>query len=419
MKTIKLVKNKSVLHTFLLVFMLIILSQLVLGLGIQPAKTTVNSNEVQEYSGSFWVVNSNNLNLDLTIRVDGDMSDYVQLETKQLRFKENERLKEVKFSVTLPENVPHGDSFATIAVEQNLDSESENVVYSKIILKHKIIIIGEYPNKFITAKINFQEKDDVFQVIAEVENLGKEDINEIKTTYYVNDKEQTLTTLETDEESLAKGEYKLLGADLEKNFLEYGEFEVLAIIEYDDFTMEMAKKLIFGEPEIEITYFDKYFVAGIINPYSLELLNRWNRKVENIFVDIVVKKELEDGSVEEIDNFRTSSLELDGYQRDKINDYFDATNETKGNYVFSMVINFWNNYKMDQRNFDVELLDNGESIEDRESVDELVGMATYNEETEDDLATSLIVMLILIAFMLISGVLLFVFVRKKKEDGWE
>ena len=52
-----------------------------------------------------------------------------------------------------------------------------------LIIKHKIIILGPYPEKYITAKLNFQEQDNVVEFVSEVNNLGQKDINDLQTTY--------------------------------------------------------------------------------------------------------------------------------------------------------------------------------------------------------------------------------------------
>ncbi|MBU1111281.1 MAG: hypothetical protein ABIG93_05060 [archaeon] len=402
--------NKKII---IYILALLIISQLVFALGIRPAKTTVNSNDVQEYSGNFWVVNNDNQEMKLKVYVTGEMAEYIQLDVNEFTFREDENSQQIKFDVNLPDEVPLGESTATIVVEEEFGDSSDGGIYSKLILKHKIIIIGEYPNKYLTAKLNFYEDDNNLRLIAELENLGNDDLNEVKVTYYVNDQKTVLKTLESEKIFLAKGSNELLGVELEKSSLGIGEFEVVAKVEYDDNTLEVVKNLVHGQPEIDITYFNKYFIAGVINPYTIELLNKWNQEIENVFVDIVIKKKLENGEFEVVDEFRTESIDISASQRDLIKNYLDVTNQEKGDYVFSLIVNFWNIYKMDQKEFEVKLLDSEEELTGLTSLTVADGQ-NHIKEGLNIIDTILVLVISLLTIVII--VIIFALVKLRRKD---
>lgn len=416
--------GNNLLKIIVFTSILVLISSSVLAIGIRPAFTSIDSNEVTQLEGSFWVINSNNQNLDLEIKLQGEMSQYVELDIDSLSFREDDDSKEVSFTVSLPDEVFPGNSIATIIVEEELISTGQNVVSSKLILKHKIKIQGEYPDKYVTAKLNFKETEDDFQVISEVENLGQEDIEQVQTTYYVNNQEQiTIETLVSNTESLGQGKNKLFTSALSKGLLSQGEFEVVAIVEYDGNIVEVIKTLFYGKPEVEVTYFNEYFTANEINPYVMELLNKWNEKVENVFVDIEVKKEDQN-----IGEFRTKSIDIKAFAREKIEDYYDASGIDEGEYVFSMVVNFWNTYKMDQQEFEVTLLNK----KDQEEMN-LVGAAMSKDNSDDtnpslndpvsntDMDSSSLskVIFIMLTMVMIVGLVLIILLRRKRDDGWE
>jgi len=115
--------------------------------------------------------------------------------------------------------------------------------------------------------------------------------------------------------------------------------------------VEIIKNLVVGQPGVDITYFNKFFVAHKINEYSLELLNLWNNDLRNVFVDVDVKKDQQ-----KIDQFRTRSVDMQGLASEQIKDYFDAKEKSPGEYSFEMVVNFWNSYKMESKTFEAELI---------------------------------------------------------------
>ena len=132
-----------------------------------------------------------------------------------------------------------------------------------------------------------------------------------------------------------------------------GEFEVSAVTKFDGQQIEIVKKMRVGKPDVEVAYFDKYFVAHKINEYTLELLNNWNTRLENVFVDVLVMK-----NNQQIDEFRTRSTDIEGLLREKIKDYYDARERDEGSYRFDLEVNFWNSIRMEQnkQSFDIELL---------------------------------------------------------------
>ncbi len=351
----KLIRQSWML--FWVLVSLVLLSQFAVAIGIRPAKTTMISDDSRDFSGQFWVVNNEQRQFTATVTVDGEMARYVKLHTAELRFRDDDEALPVDFEVHLPEIVPPGTSTANIVIEEVLEEESPNTISSKIVLKHKIVVQGPYPDKYINAKLNFHDQGDTIEFVSEVQNLGRQDIQEVKTAFYVNDKKQEPHLLETEPTSLKTEENKLLKATLDKDFFERGEFEVSAVTTYDDQKAELVKTLVVGQPDIDITYFDNYFVANKINQYTLDLLNQWNKELKHVFVEVEVQKDNQ-----KVDEFKTKSVDIPGSMMERIQDYFDARERNPGKYGFDLKLNFWNIGRMDQKkyHYDSELLTNEE-----------------------------------------------------------
>jgi len=359
--------------TIIWILVLISTISIAAALGISPAKTLVIYEETPVYAGSFWIVNNDNKNMDLVISVDGDLSSHMTIRTNEVTLNKDDGMKEVFFDLELPENLPGGKSILYIVVEQKLSETEKDFIAAKMVLKHRIEIQGPYPDKYVKNKIKFQVHEESIDLISEVENLGKQEIDQVQTTFYINDREQNEQVVKTDTTFLNKDESKVLKAEVKKSLFNKGEFEVSAITKYDDQKVELVKKMILGKPEVEVTYFDKYFVANKINPYSLDLLNKWNKEIKNVFVDVEVKRD-----DEKIDEFRTRSVDLPGLMMERINDYFDARDKNTGLYSFDMRVNFWNTYKMDTKTFHSELLDE-EEFKERKSVEHTIVQAPQNK----------------------------------------
>ncbi|MDO8655894.1 MAG: hypothetical protein Q7K45_01535, partial [Nanoarchaeota archaeon] len=339
--------------------------------------------------------------------------------TSELSFRADDGAKAIDFEVHLPEFVPPGESKSTIIVEEDLTSASPNTISSKIVLKHDILIQGPYPDKYVVVKLNFHESGNDIRIVSEVENLGKKDIGNIQTIFYVNDKNQNVQELETAQTTLSSKENKLLEAHLDRSLLELGEFEVSALTTYDDQTVEVVKKLVVGQPSVDITYFNEYFIAYTVNQYSLELLNKWNSRLENVFVDVEVKKE-----GQKIDQFRTKSVDLEGDMTKRINDYLDATDKGPGKYTFDMAVNFWNMVRDDQTTFtfESEFVSEKDAQDIEEKSSSLAGKAVQSSGSDSGKSFSMILLWLLVGIVVGSAgfyVLWRYMHRKDYESGEE
>ena len=388
-------KKTKIILSYFLIFIFTI--QFCLALGVRPAKTIMLSEETDKLDGTFWIVNNDHMAFSAKVYTEGEMAQFIELKTKDkdLVFREDTDALPVEFKIELKKDqVPPGESAANIIVEQMLDSASANTISAKIVLKHKIIIQGPFPDKYISAKLNFFESGDNIRMVSEVKNLGKLDIAQLQTKFYVNDKEQKEHVLETEKTSLKTDENKLLDANIERDLFQTGEFQVSAVTTYDDQKVEVIKNLVLGQPGVDITYFDKFFVANKINQYSMELLNLWNNEIRNVFVDVDIKKDQE-----KIDNFRTKSIDLQSLASGQIKDYLDE--KSPGEYSFEMAVNFWNNYKMDKETFEVEFI----TEDEYQKLPSPTGAATSS-------LGGVSLMVIIILASLTTGVIVFFLVKR-------
>ncbi len=347
-----MIKMKPKIIMWILIFLVAI--QLASAIGIRPARTNIAVDDHNEdnikIDGRLWVVNNNQRELAINIYVEGEMAEFVKLKTpeKKLSFRPEDEAKEVEFEVSFKKDkIPPGTSTANIVIEERFEGSSPNTISSKLVLKHKINIIGPYPDLYIEGVINFHEKNDRIELVAEVKNLGKKDIKEVQTTFYVNDKEQKEHELETPTASLGTKETTLLTTTIEKDHFENsGQYEVSAITKYDDQTLELYKTLLIGKPEVDITYFDRYLIAHKVNQYTVDLLNRWNQQIRNVYVDVEVFK---DDS--KVDSFRTRSVDIEAEMMQRVSDYLDAKDKGPGEYTFEMTVHFWSLVSMDEKKF--------------------------------------------------------------------
>ncbi len=262
--------------TLMWILVLLISTQIVLGLGLRPAKTTINFEPNLEKEYQFKIVNNEHKDLDVELEVKGELEDYIELLTKTAHLDRDQEMFYFKFKIKFPKELPPSIMESQIIVTEKLPDVniSGNVFVARLKVAHKIIINIPRPKKYLEAEIDFEENANSIDMKLSARNLGQEDIGALKTTFEVYDNDKKLVSVETSEESLGVNEDKVLSASISKSKVKYGEFNVLASIFYDEYWLELEKNLIRGEPEIEILYFDKYFIFGKINKFTIDLLNK-------------------------------------------------------------------------------------------------------------------------------------------------
>src|SRR3989344_2545932 len=191
----KKIKMKQKMMLWMLMILLVI--QMVAALGIRPARTTIAIDDFDQENidveGTLWIVNNEGREFTVEVYTEGEMADFIKLkgEDKKITFRPEDDAKAVEFEVKFrKEEVPPGGASASLVIEERFEGSGDNTISSKVLLKHKINIIGPYPNQYIQGNLNFHEKGNEIELVAEVKNLGKEDLQKVQTTFYVNDKEK-------------------------------------------------------------------------------------------------------------------------------------------------------------------------------------------------------------------------------------
>ncbi|MBU1622701.1 MAG: hypothetical protein ABIH82_04570 [Candidatus Woesearchaeota archaeon] len=313
--------------------MILVLVQSVVAIGLRPAKTTVDFTPGLEQESSFTIVNNDQTNFSVKVYAAGELAKYLEFGQDELLFNEHDESKKVSFKLNLPQKLPPGELNTDLVVEE-LVGESENAVSAKLVLKHKLIVRIPALGKFVEAKISSQKEENDLKLFSEVKNIGTEPIKEIKTKFSLYEGWKKIYSAETTAESLALGETKMLSVMVPQELVNYGEFDLLAEVSYDKNELVLEEKLILGEPEVEILSFDKYFIQGEINPFLVSLENKWNKKLKDLFIDVLVFKDQE-----QIDSIRTASFDLKAHEEEQVKGYFDADKEL-GDYIFEVVVNY-------------------------------------------------------------------------------
>lgn len=315
------------------IIILILLSQLVLGLGVRPAKKYFDFQPNEIMQGSFKIINNDNKDLDLFIYTQGDLAEYIELEEEDIKFSDGEKV--FKYKVKFPSQLQPGETIGEIVVTETIPDIriSGTQVSANIKLIYKVIVKTPSPDKFVEASLKIIPIQKNIDILTTINNKGKQDIDEASSDVTILDIQKEISKLSSEKVSLKAGEQKELRSTLSQESIQKGSYKAMASVNYDNKVIEIIKEFKIGEPKILINYFDKYFVVDKINELNIEYKNEWNQKLKEIYTDIKLFK---DGK--EILSMKTISFEIEPWSNKKVTSYLDARGIEPGNYQMDILI---------------------------------------------------------------------------------
>jgi len=264
--------------------------------------------------------------------VKGDLAEYVNLSTDYM-------LGGGMFTATiaLPEKINkpgiHTILIGVIEAPENIEANIGGIAA----IQGRIDIIVPYPGQyaestFVISNINEGEKAG-YKITSE--NLGSYDlkVNSMIEIYKNNMTEKILT--EILKESILKPKETLTIQDtLPTQGLPPGEYQVVATIDWGkNDTMNRTFRV--GEFLVEIVDYDYQFEQGRINPFNIQIQNKWNTKIDQVFASVSITDK---GRV--VGSFKTVSVDTSPWEIKNITGYFDtATLETK-RYIARILLSY-------------------------------------------------------------------------------
>lgn len=376
-------------------------------LGIRPAKTDIIFRPGETKTVGFKIVNTDMKEFDVELSLKGDLARYIKVDPITLHFKADEEMKEFSKTITMPSMMPPGtitgDLLVTEAVkigkgpkvyfgEEEIITQAEDeesTITARVAIKHKITVTVPRQEKYVEASIEYREQQEDTNVITEVKNLGLQDVNTLQTETTVMEDEQKIADFASDTVPLPSLDTKTFYSSVSKQKAYQGEYELVSTIKYDEKEVEITKTMILGSPEIKILSFDKFFKEKTINEFKIDLENKWNKDMKNIYATIELTK---DGQ-QAIEPTRTTSIDIAGRTKQTMNSYIDLTNVNEGEYVCKVTINY-----------------NDQKTEETQMV-KVMTPAEFRRETGQ--LTMLVIMLGIIAALLVA--LLIVFMKYIKD----
>ncbi len=295
------------------------------GVGISPVHYKEFFEPSMEKSFNFY-----SFNLDkekgIKLYVKGDLSEYVNLSKTYLSGSGT-----VAATIKLPDKIEKPGVHIIYIGAIEGEGESGSTVGGIAAVQGRIDIIVPYPGKYTESTFSIsninQGQETPYGIIAS--NLGAESLRiKSKIEIFKLNRTEILLTKEIPEEILKTKEVFTSSGTLNTKDFPAGDYSVLATIDWEGGKSTHNKILRVGEFVVEIIDYDYQFEQGKINPFKIQIQNKWNTPISEVFASISIT---DNGRV--VGDFKTVSVGTSPWEIKNITGYFDTSNLESKRYT--------------------------------------------------------------------------------------
>jgi len=289
--------------------------------GLTPAKIEINFEPSYSFSVDFRIL-SDHPEQKFETYASGNFEEYVNFSRTNFTGGEG-----FTVYVDLPEKAKKpGDNYLYIRVGEVVEESSG--IGTRLEIGALIIIKVPYPGKYAEIEsfsiIEANEGEPV-EFNLNVESLGEEDIyvtadimvysqGELIDNFALGGKTIKTQTLASFEKIVEEG-------------YQAGIYNSNVIVNYEAGITNSSKQFRIGHLFVEIVNYSSEFVKGKINEFEIDIESKWNDHVQSVYAEVNVTDE-----GEEVDFFKTPSIELKRWEKKKLKGFFNAEDLDLGDY---------------------------------------------------------------------------------------
>jgi len=269
----------------------------VLAIGLFTARTNINFVPRLERDVTFTIVNSEAEDIKLSITAQGELAEYVFIETPQFEMKSDEYERELKYTVRLPDELTPGLHTAEIVILQ-LPEEGEfgeTFVAATVALATQLHVVVPSPGKYAEATINIigPGDDGKMAFVIPVESKGEFDLANVKADIEIfTSLNEKIESLVTNEVSIPSGKRREIVAEWDVSGVNPGPYFAIVTLRYDEKTLRLDKEFNIGSKRLTLVNIEvDDFSLGEIAKFEVLIKNEWTQKIEGAFIRMQIFKE--------------------------------------------------------------------------------------------------------------------------------
>lgn len=324
-----------------IIFLTVLLLPSVFGLGLTPARTTVNFEPGLQKQVTFSIVNSESKEMNLLVSVQGELAEYVKLDESNVHLLASQDTKEISYSVVLPEDLSPGVHTADIMVLQVPESAESDETYIEATLAvvTQLYVYVPYPGKYAEADLSVFSLDNAnVKFVIPVISRGEFDLTSVKAIVDIyTPLNEKIATLDTNEVEIPSGKRKEVFAVWDTSDVQQGPYRAVANLIYDEDTMTLEKGFNVGKKKLVIESVEvNDFSLGEIAKFEVLVRNDWSEIVNGVYVQMLIKNSKD----ELMENIKSPTYDTPPLEKTLMTAFWDTKGVRVGTYDASLLLNY-------------------------------------------------------------------------------
>jgi len=323
------------------IVMLVIITNFVGAIGITPGRTTMDfSPNVQslDSSAQFTVVNTDAKDMNVAFTIEGELKDYITLDSEVVSFSKDEKQKSFSYRVQLSENAGldpglHTADIVVVELPEDIDNPGM-VVKATVSVVTQLYVFVLYPGKHLEASLDIVDKDGKVYFYIPLISRGNETINSVSGEIIIYENGKKVENFATNDVSLEASEKK----ELTSVWTDPGEgnYKAVAEIDYDGQKETIEKEFSIGEDLGVIGVSVDNFLLGDIAKIKILVQNKLERVVKEVFANL----EVFDSDLNEIEDLNSEHYEIPAKSNKEMVVYWDTEKLQEGIYDSELRIDY-------------------------------------------------------------------------------
>jgi len=380
-------------------------------IGLTPGRTTIDFEPNLEKSVTFTIINNEHKEMKALVYLEGDISSYIVLEKNIIEFNETDNSKDFEYKLKLPEKIDKpGDHWGKIIVMEmppgmNAEKMEGQFVVATTAVVHQVRLRVPYSGKYaeIELTVNDVEPNGTATFFVKVFNFGTENIYKaFATVDIMGPTNEKIASMESEAIAIESKKTGDIMVPWDAN-VNPGSYNAVVTLNYDGTTAKIEKNFAVGAMRLEVLDVKvRNFVLGGIAKFEINVENKWNQKIDNVFGEMIISNQKGD----QVASFKSASIDVDPLQRATLYAYWDTEGVEKGTYDAKLILHYAGKTSEKLLKTQVEL----ESIQT-----EIIGVTARAITTKGGAGpgADILVPLVLILVMINAG-WFFYFRRRKK-----
>ena len=348
-----LIRVIGLIAVFVLMFLVVVPS--VSAIGITPGRTTIDFEPSLTREVGFTITNTENKNMNVAFTVQGDLKDYISIDSNVVSFSSGESSKAFSYGINLPGSLSPGLHTANIiAVELPEDIDNPGMtIKATVSVVTQVYVYVPYPGKYLDAGLDVvnNENNNLISFYVPLISRGDEAIEEVEADIEIFKGTERITNVETNKLSINPQERKELSGTWNPNVLP-GKYKAVAKIMYDGNVNLIEKEFSVGNESLGVLGISvNDFKLGEVARIRILVQNTESDPVEKAFANLNVY----DPELDQIANLKSENYQIPASSNKELIVYWDTIDVQKGEYSSELKIDYDSAFL--SKNFKIDVSD--------------------------------------------------------------